>query len=190
VAEDRRIRKTKQAIKETLIELLQQTPIDKITVTELTRQADISRKTFYLHYPSVYEAKNDVENDIIRMLDDIIAPIPNFIHENDLLSFFKQIHEKAAQNKRLVAYFSMHAKQSDLYNKVKAALKNAVMTRLESSNRNNKHNEYLTEFAVSGILNSFIEWNAKRDLPAEDFSLLLTNVCSALSEQLVNNDEV
>lgn len=43
---DRRILKTKKAIYEALVELMQKKKLNSITVTELAAQADINRKTF------------------------------------------------------------------------------------------------------------------------------------------------
>ena len=53
---DRRILKTKKAIYEALVELMQKKKLNSITVTELAAQADINRKTFYTYYSTV----NDV----------------------------------------------------------------------------------------------------------------------------------
>jgi len=49
---DRRIRKTRQAFRKALLKLLQEKPFEKISVTDLTNQADIARITFYKHYDS------------------------------------------------------------------------------------------------------------------------------------------
>ncbi len=47
---DRRVRKTKKAIQDAYFRLLEKKRTEKITVAEITREADIDRKTFYLHY--------------------------------------------------------------------------------------------------------------------------------------------
>ena len=47
---DRRILRTKQALREALFQLLQQKEYDEITVEEITDLANIGRATFYLHY--------------------------------------------------------------------------------------------------------------------------------------------
>ena len=44
--EDRRVRLTKQAIRESLIELMQEYPIAKISVKMICDTADINRSTF------------------------------------------------------------------------------------------------------------------------------------------------
>lgn len=52
---DRRVRKTRKAIQDAYFRLLEQKRTGKITVSEITREADIDRKTFYLHYDSVQD---------------------------------------------------------------------------------------------------------------------------------------
>lgn len=51
--QDRRVRKTEQAIYEAFESLLSEKKYSEITVKELTERADITRKTFYLHYGSL-----------------------------------------------------------------------------------------------------------------------------------------
>lgn len=55
--EDRRVRYTKQAIRDGFLRLLAEKPIEKISVTEICREADINRGTFYAHYSDPYELK-------------------------------------------------------------------------------------------------------------------------------------
>ena len=58
--EDRRVRKTKKALREGLIELLNEKSIQSITVRELTDKVDIHRSTFYANFKDVYELYNHV----------------------------------------------------------------------------------------------------------------------------------
>lgn len=52
---DRRFRRTERAIREAFLKLMEQKDYRAITVAELSREADIDRKTFYLHYATVDE---------------------------------------------------------------------------------------------------------------------------------------
>ena len=58
VENDRRIVKTKEAIKDQLVKLLDHNDVDQIRITNLTTLAQINRKTFYLHYKSVESVIN------------------------------------------------------------------------------------------------------------------------------------
>ena len=50
--EDRRVRRTRQRLKEALLELIAGQPYESITVEDITRRADVGRSTFYSHYTS------------------------------------------------------------------------------------------------------------------------------------------
>ena len=56
--QDRRTRYTRQTIKNTFLELLTQKSFTKITVTEICKNAEINRGTFYLHYYDVHDGIN------------------------------------------------------------------------------------------------------------------------------------
>ena len=60
--EDRRIRKTKSSIKKAFTQLLKEKKLDKITIRDITTQADVNRGTFYLHYEDKYILLNDMED--------------------------------------------------------------------------------------------------------------------------------
>ena len=47
---DARIRYTQRILKESLLALLKQKPINKITVKEVCELAELNRATFYAHY--------------------------------------------------------------------------------------------------------------------------------------------
>ncbi|EOL50880.1 TetR/AcrR family transcriptional regulator [Enterococcus caccae] len=52
---DRRILKSKQAIRTAFVNLLMERGFDEITIKDIAEQADIARKTFYLHYLDKYD---------------------------------------------------------------------------------------------------------------------------------------
>lgn len=69
---DLRIQRTKSAIKEAFLELRTKKALEKITVTELTRQANINKATFYLHYSDIYALSDEIENSVI---DEILMDL-------------------------------------------------------------------------------------------------------------------
>jgi AcrR family transcriptional regulator len=68
---DRRVRKTKKALREGLSILMTDKNIKDISVRELTDLVDLNRGTFYLHYKDVYELAQQIENDIIVEITQI-----------------------------------------------------------------------------------------------------------------------
>ena len=61
---DRRVRKTKQALRKGLADLLREKPIRDIKVRELVERVDVSRGTFYLHYRDIYDLLEQVESEM------------------------------------------------------------------------------------------------------------------------------
>jgi len=64
VMEDKRIMKTKKNLKNTLLELLDEKPFEKISVTELCQRANTSRITFYTYYGDKYELLDEFFRDL------------------------------------------------------------------------------------------------------------------------------
>jgi len=60
---DRRVRRTKKAIHDSILEILAKKPLTEITVTELCNKADINRKTFYIYY----NTPTDVFNEYLEL---------------------------------------------------------------------------------------------------------------------------
>lgn len=65
---DRRIKKSKAALKHALIKLMQKQPFREISITDIVKLADLNRGTFYKHY----QYKEDLFNEII---DDVIQDL-------------------------------------------------------------------------------------------------------------------
>ena len=61
VQEDKRIRRTKKLLRQALTRLMQQKDFQSITVTDVVREADINRGTFYAHYRDVYDLRDKIE---------------------------------------------------------------------------------------------------------------------------------
>lgn len=57
---DPRIIRTKTLLHEALLELVQQTPIQEIKISQLTAHATISRATFYQYYRNIQEVMEEV----------------------------------------------------------------------------------------------------------------------------------
>lgn len=64
--EDRRVRYTKMVLRESFLELLKDTPMSKITVTDVCERADVNRGTFYAHYSDTYDLMEKIETELIE----------------------------------------------------------------------------------------------------------------------------
>ena len=65
---DRRVRRTRDALGDALLALIQEKPFDAITVQEVLDRADIGRSTFYAHY-------RDKDDLFLSDLEDFFEPM-------------------------------------------------------------------------------------------------------------------
>ncbi len=65
---DRRVTYTKMVLKKSLLELINEKPVSKITVKEICERADINRATFYSHFNDVYDMLGQIENELYETI--------------------------------------------------------------------------------------------------------------------------
>jgi len=70
---DRRVLYTKMFLKDSLLDLMKEKPIDRITPTELCRKAEINRNTFYSHYNSTREVLEEIETEFATQIIDSLS---------------------------------------------------------------------------------------------------------------------
>ncbi|MGB4440543.1 MAG: TetR/AcrR family transcriptional regulator, partial [Sedimentibacter sp.] len=92
MTEDRRITKTKTAIKEAFISIIKKKSAPKITVTEIAKQANIDRKTFYLHYDSIEDLVNEFYQELTSNLLLILEKNDFFDRTFDISSLFESLN--------------------------------------------------------------------------------------------------
>ncbi len=99
---DRRVRKTRTALKNSLTTLLQQKNVKDISVKELTDLADVNRGTFYLHYNDVFDLLEQSENDLLNELHQIADGISAETVRSNPTLFFEKVYTVCSENANLV----------------------------------------------------------------------------------------
>jgi AcrR family transcriptional regulator len=92
---DRRVKHTKTALRESLLELMKERPIGRITPTELCRRADINRNTFYVHYSSPRELLYQIENELY---DEIRQAVERSLTADTIPLLLTEICQSIAKN--------------------------------------------------------------------------------------------
>ena len=71
--DNRSVRNTKRRLREGLLQLLEEKPINEISVKELTELVDVNRGTFYFHYQDIYDLLRDMEQDFFDNFDRTLS---------------------------------------------------------------------------------------------------------------------
>jgi AcrR family transcriptional regulator len=77
MSENQRVRMSKQLLRQSLIKLLSEKTIHKISVREICDHAQVNRSTFYKYYGSQYDLFHDMEEEILRHVNDYLKDEPS-----------------------------------------------------------------------------------------------------------------
>nr|WP_316621569.1 TetR/AcrR family transcriptional regulator [uncultured Ruminococcus sp.] len=169
---DRRVVKTKRAIKEAFAKLLAQKDINDITISDIAAEANINRKTFYNYYGGIYEVVGEIEDDIVRLIDKEVTGIG---FQNSLQSpylIFEKLTKVINTDTDFFGYLlgmnanvSLESKIADL---LKSKFKMFVLQDVEISEL---RLNLMTEFIISGMVAVYRRWfNSDRSEPIETIS--------------------
>ena len=117
---DRRIRKTKQAIVTAFLELLdEKKDIDKISITDITKRADISRSTFYFHYNGTYELVDEICDTFTKEIYNIVIKAHTDISsESGYLNMYNEILSYLYENRTTTRLLLKSPKEADMTKKI------------------------------------------------------------------------
>lgn len=86
--EDLRTKRTKKALKQAVVDLLEIELFEKISVTDICKKANVNRVTFYTHYNDKYELLDELIEDINMILDEYYKSIYAQIKTGDFIKDF------------------------------------------------------------------------------------------------------
>ncbi len=157
--EDRRVRLTKQAIRESLIELSEIYPISKISVKMLCEHADVNRSTFYAHYKDQYDLLKQVEQSVLEdFTEDLMKS--NIQQQSELfLPILVKVLEYAKENRSLVkALLSEHGDPSFMNSLMQIAQQKSLQEMSQGRQVGERAAAYLETFAISGYVSIIRKW--------------------------------
>ena len=141
--EDRRAVKTKRAIRKAFLELLEQKNINRISVVEISKLADLGRGTFYLHYKDVYELMEHLENELIDNLGQLYNASFQCDHTMNILKFTKTLTQYMESNRKVFLVLA----RTDNGGRTMEKIKHFFHQKLLSDNSN-----VITELDVAEVL--------------------------------------
>ena len=103
--EDRRVRRTRTQLQNALVELLQEKPVQGITVRELAERADVNRGTFYAHYKDIYDMVEQMENQLLGEFEALLDHYPPDSLAKDLYPLLSDVFYFVEKNRDLFPTF-------------------------------------------------------------------------------------
>lgn len=147
--------KTRNLIKKVFAELInEKKQLNKVTVSELVKKADLTRSTFYTHYDNIYEVANDYQMQTIDLLcnDELI------LHDKkDIENYFVNIINCLKDNEETYKLL-LSADDTLLFLQ---KLKNIASKKIYDALINYCNNKYLKldlSFFMDGIIMEIIKY--------------------------------
>lgn len=151
---------TKKIFRKVLLELLQEKPLNKITITEICEKADLNRSTFYAHYVEAGDLLHDIESDIIANIPKVYdnsGYSGKTVKTAELESFFDYVKDNAFEFRVLLIDSNSNA--------FFESLKNAILKYYISVNNHfSLDREFQLIYSVNGAIGMMLEW-IKRGFP-------------------------
>ena len=176
---DRRVLKTKRAIRNALAQLLVEKELDEITVKDVADTADINRKTFYNYYTGIHQVIDEIESGIVFTFDQAIREVDARRDIKNPHVFFEKITTILNQDLDFYSHlFCMRGNLSLSY-KITTLLKKKILESfLQEHSCDPQEGEIFVEYAVWGMMAVYESWfNSQRSTPLEEISQKLSVVC-------------
>jgi len=182
---DRRIRKTKKLLRDTLIELMNEKSVENITIKDLTEKADLNRGTFYLHYRDIFDLLEQSEFEMLQEMSELLSKIDP--------SAFLEYNSKNKSYPPLVELFEWFKNNLNFgkalmgpnggisfLEKIKTVVENELYKRkykLDEKNSNSAFSEYFYSYIIFGFLGIIKQWfENDASIPPKEMALILTKI--------------
>lgn len=163
---DRRVRRTRNMLRRGLLELMEQKPMQQITVKELCHICDINRGTFYLHYKDVHQLLSSIEEELLTHLEEMLDTLTPAILTNpapspELCSVF----EFLGQNSDIVKVLLCGNGDPAFLAQVQQVIRRRVLPSWgDQFVQGSATSDYVYEFVVAGCIGMLEHW-LRQDMP-------------------------
>lgn len=161
---DRRKRKTRKAIFDACVALMQEKEFEQLTVNEIVERADINRGTFYLHFVDKYDMMNSFENEMIEKIEEVIV---------------KNIPEKQFEARFIQSRYDTVVEILTCYEENKELLQ-LLMRSSHSASFQAKLRDKLRFVITEKVFPNFE--NLELQIPTDLFVILFTSISLSLAE--------
>lgn len=145
---------TKQALEAALLDLLNTTTLDKITIKDIVERAQVSRQTFYYHFSDIYELVDWSFQDAVKRLGE--APVQD--QRARMVLAVETLREQ--RNLVMNVYHSLGRERlmQGLERVIRPIVEGNAQEMLAEVSGKESSREFVISFLVHGIIGSIIQW--------------------------------
>ncbi|MGN1339330.1 MAG: TetR/AcrR family transcriptional regulator [Oscillospiraceae bacterium] len=167
---DKRVIRTKKAIRAALFKLMESKDIATITISELTALANVNRRTFYTHYSNLTDILDETESEIVDALQGLIDQFNTDDLMESTYTFFIGLNRLITEDYGFYFRLMNSDFRGVLLTRMRSMMKSSedkIIGRF-SVPADDKLGMPLASFVNGGFLNLFLEWNkSDKSVPIE-----------------------
>ncbi len=172
--EDRRAKRTKKLLKESLLDLMRQKRFAEISIRDITEHADVNRSTFYLHYADTTQLLWSMEKDLLAQAQTLVdAHIQETMADGTVRPLFEPVLNFVVQNREICTLLLENNEASQFTAHLQRLIQDngAEIVRARFHPRDERVLPYLMGFITSGLIGLIMEW-FRRDMDLPQAELL------------------
>jgi AcrR family transcriptional regulator len=176
--ESRKTRYTKMALRESLLDIIREKPILRISLKEICDRADISRSTFYTYYDDQFDLLSQIEDEIFEKIGGIIVKARGVskLKNADLLLIAEEMLAFIADNKKAMEVLFGPNGDVNFFVKFVSHYIKQVMSLADAKTVASK-GKYHIHFVIGGIIMVIREWlKNNMDIPIPEFAKLIVKM--------------
>lgn len=178
--ENQRVRLTKRLLKESLLDLLEEKPLEKITVRELCEHSELNRSTFYANYSDIYQLYQEMCDELTDGLEAYVQETSN--QEGDFQTIQKLL-EYIHDHERLYSRLFYQGTLSGNHNPIQARINALTAEHIAEMfpDLDPQYRDYIIRYCYTGSNALIAQWIQNRfDLSPE----VLARMSFAFSRQI------
>ena len=153
---DRRILRTKKAIRQAFLSILSETQFEDITVSALSERAGINRKTFYLHYPSTRELYDEIRREEFLRISRLPCWRKLGTNELDPYEVFLSMNRLIEEDRALYRAILSPVSATATLQKIKELILDSEEFKVLRRTRPDL--DYYMDYTISGLFSLYLRW--------------------------------
>lgn len=169
-------------LEEAYLELLSEKDAEKISVTDVTRRADLNRGTFYAHYDGIHDLESSLTEKLVQRLTVILEEVMDSSFLQNPRPILDRIGAFLIENSDLLHRLVFCKKLLPVIALLEERLREQMIRKLTAEYPDEMpFIFFITDYVVGGMLHAYTSW-----LSGKEGDVTITEVNDAL-ERLIRS---
>lgn len=168
----------KQEIQQVLLELLEELPMEKISISTLIKRCGISRSLFYYYFDDLYDVIEQIIHSYLEQISKEALLLPN--NQESLTFFVTKIVELSPYLQKLKGSKYFETAQLHIVTVLEPFLRDAMLALSDNRPLQSKDMDFLVDFMSTALVAYFTKHSSDRHFDSKEVSDYLYRIINAI----------